>query len=352
LISSFLGLGIGLRAVSPSHIINSQLTVEKVDNLISERSVWSNTEKQSTGAQIAMEWINYHHLLYFWTVVRAGSIGRASEQLRLAPPTISSQLRSLEESFGEKLLVRSAHGVEATEIGQVVFRYADDIFSLGREMLDTIKGRPTGQPLQLVIGIADVLPKEISHALIEPALQLREQVQITCREDNQEHLLAQLAIQELDVVLSDTPVGPPAKIRAYNHQLGECGMTFFAMPELSKKYRGRFPKALHGAPILLPADNTNVRRALDQWFDAQQIRPFVVGQFEDFALLRRFGETGAGVFAAPSVLEKQFRLERRLRVLGRANDVRNRFFAISVERKLKHPAVVAICESARHELFN
>lgn len=299
-----------------------------------------------------MEWVNYHHLLYFWTVVRAGSIGRASEQLRLAPPTISAQLRSLEESLGEKLLNRSAKGVQPTEVGQVVFRFADDIFSLGREMMDTVKGRPTGQPLQVVIGVADVVPKEISHALIEPALQLREAVQITCREDNQEHLLAQLAIQELDVVLSDTPIGPPAKIKAYNHLLGECGMTFFATSALCKKYRARFPKVLEEAPLLLPADNTTIRRALDQWFESQQIRPFVVGQFEDFALLRQFGETGAGIFAAPSVLEKRFRKQGNLRFIGRTEAVRNRFYAISVERKLKHPAVVAICETARHQLFN
>lgn len=299
-----------------------------------------------------MEWINYHHLLYFWTVVQAGSIGRASQQLRLAPPTISAQLRNLEDSLGERLLTRSARGVQPTEIGQIVYRYADDIFSLGREMIDTVKGRPTGHPLQVVIGIADVVPKEISHALIAPALRLREPVQITCREDNQEHLLAELAVQELDVVLSDTPIGPPAKVRAYNHLLGECGMTFLATRELAKKYRRRFPQVLHDAPVLLPADNTNVRRALDQWFDSQQVRPVVVGQFEDFALLRRFGEAGTGIFAVPSVLEKQFRRERELRVVGRADAVRNRFYAISVERKLKHPAVVAICETARHELFN
>ncbi len=299
-----------------------------------------------------MEWINYHHLLYFWTVVRAGSIGRASEQLRLAPPTISAQIRSLEQNLGEKLLLRSARGVQTTEMGQVVYRYADDIFSLGREMLDTVRGRPTGRPLQVVIGIADVLPKEISHALIAPALQLREPVQITCREDNQEHLLAQLSIQELDVVLSDTPIGPPAKVRAYNHLLGECGTTFFATSELSRKCHRRFPEVLRELPMLLPATNTTVRRALDQWLESLQITPIVVGQFEDFALLRRFGEAGAGVFAAPSLLERQFRQERKLRVVGRADTVRNRFFAISVERKLKHPAVVAICETARHELFS
>jgi LysR family transcriptional activator of nhaA len=205
--------------------------------------------------------------------------------------------------------------------------------------------------MQLVVGIADVLPKEVSHALIAPALELPERVQITCREDNQEHLLAELAIQELDVVLSDTPIGPPAKIRGYNHQLGECGMTFFATPELARKHRRRFPEVLRDAPMLLPAGNTNVRRALDQWLDSLQIVPNVVGQFEDFALLRRFGETGAGIFAAPSVLEKQFRRDGKLRVLGSAKTVRNRFFAISVERKIKHPAVVAICETARHELF-
>jgi LysR family transcriptional activator of nhaA len=299
-----------------------------------------------------MEWINYHHLLYFWTVVRAGSIGRASEQLRLAPPTISAQLRSLEESFGERLLTRSARGVQPTEVGQVVYRYADDIFSLGREMLDTVKGRPTGRPLQVVIGIADVVPKEISHALISPALQLREPVQITCREDNHEHLLAQLAIQELDVVLSDAPISPPAKVRAYNHLLGECGMTFFATPELLKKYSRGFPKVLDDAPLLLPANNTSVRRALDQWFDSHQIRPFAVGQFEDFALLRNFGEAGAGIFAVPSVLERQVLRQHKLRLVGRAETVLNRFYAISVERKLKHPAVVAICETARHELFS
>lgn len=299
-----------------------------------------------------MEWINYHHLLYYWTVVRAGSIGRACQQLRLAPPTISAQLRTFEESLGEKLLVRSARGVQPTEVGLIVYRYADDIFSLGREMVDTVKGRPTGQPLKLVVGIADVVPKEISHALIEPALQLREPVQITCREDNQEHLLAQLAIQELDVVLSDTPIGPPAKIRAYNHLLGECGTTFFATPGLLTGHRRRFPKVLEEAPVLLPADNTNFRLALDQWFDDQEIRPRLIGQFEDFALLRRFGESGAGIFPAPSVLEKQFRKQKGLRLIGRTEAVRNRYFAISVERKLKHPAVVAICETARHSLFS
>ena len=298
-----------------------------------------------------MEWINYHHLLYFWSVVRTGSVAKASEELRLAPPTISMQIRKLEDSLGEKLLARSGRGVRPTEVGQVVFTYAEDIFALGKEMIDTVKGRPTGHPLNVIVGIADVVPKEISHALIRPALLLREQVKIMCREDNQEHLLAELAIQELDVVLSDTPIGPPTKIRAYNHLLGECGTTFFATPNLAKKYSRNFPKALNVAPLLVPADNTNMRRALDQWFDSIQVRPMVAGEFEDFALLRQFGESGMGLFAAPTVLENEFRSERKLKIIGRAESVRNRYYAISVERKLKHPAVVAICETARHELF-
>ncbi len=298
-----------------------------------------------------MEWINYHHLLYFWSVVRTGSVAKASEELRLAPPTISMQIRKLEESLGERLLARSGRGVRPTEVGQVVFTYAEDIFALGKEMVDTVKGRPTGHPLNVIVGIADVVPKEISHALIRPALLLREQVKITCREDNQEHLLAELAIQELDVVLSDTPIGPPTKIRAYNHLLGECGTTFFAAPDLARKYSRNFPNVLNVAPLLVPADNTNMRRALDQWFDSIQIRPLLAGEFEDFALLRQFGESGMGLFAAPTVLENEFRKERKLKLIGRAESVRNRYYAISVERKLKHPAVVAICETARHELF-
>ena len=298
-----------------------------------------------------MEWINYHHLLYFWAVVRTGSVAKASEELRLAPPTISMQIRKLEESLGERLLARSGRGVRPTEVGQVVFTYAEDIFALGKEMVDTVKGRPTGHPLNVIVGIADVVPKEISHALIRPALLLREQVKITCREDNQEHLLAELAIQELDVVLSETPIGAPTKIRAYNHLLGECGTTFFATPDLARKYSRNFPKVLGVAPLLVPADNTNMRRALDQWFDSIQVRPMIAGEFEDFALLRQFGESGMGLFAAPTVLENEFRKERKLKIIGRAESVRNRYYAISVERKLKHPAVVAICETARHELF-
>jgi LysR family transcriptional regulator, transcriptional activator of nhaA len=299
----------------------------------------------------SVEWLNYHHLLYFWTVVRAGSITAASRELRLAGPTISVQLRQLEESLGEKLLIRSGRSVIPTEAGRLAFRYAEEIFSTGRELRDALKGRPAGRPLRVVIGIADVLPKLIAHQIIEPALRLAQPVRVVCHEDNPEHLLAELAIQELDLVLLDAPIGPAVKVRAYNHLLGESGVSFLARPRLAERYRGNFPHSLSGAPLLLPMSNSAIRRNLDQWFDRLGIRPEVVGEFEDDGLLREFGAQGVGVFPAASVVEKQLRRHYRVERVGRTQEVRSAFYAISTERKLKHPAVIAICTAARRELF-
>lgn len=298
-----------------------------------------------------MEWLNYHHLLYFWTVVRTGSVAAASDELRLAPPTISVQIRRLEDQIGEKLLRRSGRRVVPTEMGQAVFRYADEIFSLGRELLEMVRGRPTGRPLQLIVGVVDVMPKSIAHWLIEPALRLNERVRIVCREATPEQLLAQLSVQGLDVVLSDAPIAPGVKVRAYNHLLGETGVSFLGDAKLARTHRRRFPKSLHAAPLLLPASNTAIRRGLDEWFDTLEIRPEIIGEFEDSELLWEFGKAGEGIFPAPTVLEKHLTRIHRVKVLGRTDAVRSRFYAISVERRLKHPAVVAICETARREVF-
>ena len=298
-----------------------------------------------------MEWLNYHHLLYFWTVVRTGSIALASEELRLAPPTISVQIRRLEEQLGEKLLRRSGRRLLPTEMGQAVFRYADEIFSLGRELLDMVRGRPTARPMKLVVGVVDVMPKHIAHWLIEPALRLGERVRIVCREATPEQLLAQLSVQYLDVVLSDAPIAPGVNVRAYNHLLGETSLSFLGNAPLAKKYRRRFPKSLHGAPLLLPATNTAVRRAIDQWMESADIRPDIVGEFEDSELLWEFGAAGEGIFPVPTILERHLARLHSVKVLGRTEAVRSRFYAISVERRLKHPAVVAICDAARRELF-
>ncbi len=299
-----------------------------------------------------MEWLNYHHLLYFWTVVRAGTITKACEELRLAPPTISAQLKSLENQLGEKLLTRSGRVLVPTDVGRMVYRYAGEIFSLGREMMDAVKQRPTGRPLRLVIGVDDVLPKEIAHRLIEPALRLAEPVQVVCREAGLERLVAELAIHELDVVLSDAPITPSLNVRAYSHHLGDCGVSFVGTPELARRYRRGFPKSLNGAPVLLPTNDTAIRRDLDQWLDAHEVRPVLAGEFEDFALLRVFGQAGTGVFPVPSILEHQFRKDYGIRRIGGVRNVRGHFYAISGERKLQHPAVVAIREAARQELFS
>jgi LysR family transcriptional activator of nhaA len=299
-----------------------------------------------------MEWLNYHHLLYFWMVAREGSIARACQQLRLAQPTVSGQIRALEDSLGEKLFQKSGRNLVLTDMGRVVYRYADEIFSLGRELQDTLKGRPTGHPIRLTVGIADVLPKLIAYRLLKPAFHLPEPVRIVCREGKSDQLLGQLAVHELDLVLTDSPINPTIKVRAFNHLLGECGFTFFAAPKLATRYRSRFPASLNGAPFLLPVDGTTARRLLDQWFQSAQIHPHVAGEFEDSALLKVFGQAGDGIFAAASAIEREVQRQYNVRVVGRITDVKERFYAISVERKLKHPAVIAISEVARHSLFD
>ncbi len=298
-----------------------------------------------------MEWLNYHHLLYFWTVAREGSVARACKQLHLAQPTISGQIRALENALGEKLFIRSGRSLVLTEVGRMVYRYADEIFSLGRELVDTIRDRPTGRPVRLAVGVADVLPKLIAYRLLEPALSLPEPVQVICYEGKPERLLAELSLHGIDVVLSDAPIGPSVRVRAFNHLLGESSVSFFATVSLVSAHRKRFPGSLDGAPLLLPTDNTTLRRSLDQWFDSQGIRPRVVGEFEDRALLKAFGQAGVGIFPAPTAIEKEVQRQYGVSVVGRLESVRERFYAISVERKLRHPAVVAISEAARNRLF-
>ncbi len=298
-----------------------------------------------------MQWLNYHHLLYFWVVAREGTITAACNELNLAQPTISAQLRSLERSLGEKLFTRVGRNLALTETGRVVYRYADEIFSLGRDLLDTVQGRPTGRPLRFNVGVADVLPKLVAYRLLEPALHLPEQVQLVCYEGSPSQLLARLAVYELDLVLSDSPIGPDVKVRAFNHLLGECGVSIFGTKDLAAKYRRRFPKSLDGAPFITPTANTALRRAIEHWFDSEDIRPTVLGEFEDSALLKVFGQAGVGLFAAPTVIEKEVQRQYGVKVVGRLESVRERFYAISVEKKVKHPAVLAIADEARQNLF-
>lgn len=298
-----------------------------------------------------MTWLNYHHLLYFWMAARHGSVSKAAAELRLAQPTLSGQIRALEDSLGEKLFQRVGRRLVLTDVGQAVYRYADEIFSLGREMMDMVKGHPAGRPLRLVVGIADAMPKLIAHRLIEPALHLPEPVRLVCREDQPDRLLAELAIHQLDVVLADAPAPPSVRVKAYNHLLGECGVAFFATPALAARLRRGFPGSLEGAPLLLPGENSALRRSLDQWLAAKGLRPRITGEYDDSALLKVFGQAGAGVFVAPAAIEEEVKRQFGVRVLGRTDEIRERFYAITVEKRLTNPAVVAISSAAKGDLF-
>jgi len=298
-----------------------------------------------------MRQLNYHHLLYFWMVAREGTVARAAAQLRLAQPTLSGQIHTLEGTLGEKLLERAGRGLRLTEMGRVVFRYADEIFTLGRELAESVKGRPTGRPLRLAVGVADALPKLVAYRLIEPALGLSQSVRLVVHEQSTEKLLAALALHELDVVLTDRLAPPGVSVRAFNHLLGDCGTTLFAAPKLAVNYRRRSPRALDGAPFLLPGETSTLRRALEQWFEREGIRPHIIGEFDDSTLIKVFGQAGKGIFAAPSIIEASVSRQYGVTVVRRLDTVRERFFAVSAERRLKHPAVIAITESARRELF-
>lgn len=290
--------------------------------------------------------LNYQHLLYFWSVVRTGSLTRACEELSLSAPTISAQLRTLEERLGEKLLAKSGRTLVPTEIGRVVYGYAEEIFGLGRELVDVLEQRPTRRPLHFTVGVDDVVPKEIAQRLLEPALQIKQRVRLTCREGTLDRLVADLAVHEIDLVLSDAPITPALNVRVYSHHLGTSEVGWMATTELAKALRPDFPQSLDGAPVLLPTPDTAIRRALDQWLDRHNLRPILLAEFEDYGLLREFARAGHGFAPVPAVQEEQFRREYGFARVGPASPVRADFYAISVERRIKHPAISAVVNNA------
>jgi LysR family transcriptional regulator, transcriptional activator of nhaA len=296
-----------------------------------------------------VEWLNYHHLLYFWTVARTGSIARASDELRLSQPTISNQIKTLETTLGVKLFERQGRRLALTDVGQTAMRYADEIFRTGRELQLALKGAPTGERIRLVAGVTDVIPKAVAERLLAPALKV-ERISVVCREGPAPRLLAALALHEIDVVLSDAPAAENVKVRAYSHRLGDCGVSFLAAAPLAT-LRRKFPASLDQAPFLLPADGTAMRRSLESWFEQRGLRPVITGEFDDSALMKAFGSRGLGVFAVPSVIEAEVCRQFDVQPLGRIEELRESYYAITVERRLRHPAVVAIAEAARDETF-
>ncbi len=294
-----------------------------------------------------MKWLNYNHLYYFWVVARQGGIARAAEELMVSQPTISVQLKDLETSLGHRLFERVGRGLALSESGRIAFNYANEIFSVGRDLMNALDRQPGDRPLKLAVGIVDIIPKRVVRHLLEPALNLKPAVRLICREDKADRLLADLAARRVDVVISDAPIGTGVHIQGHNHLLAECGVSFLATRALAAKYRRGFPKSLNGAPLLLPSDHTAVRQALNAWLDSKRIHPVVVGEFDDTALMMSIGQNGAGIFPFPSLVDQQAEKEFAVALVGRTDAARERFYAISVDETPRHPAVAAICAGAR-----
>jgi LysR family transcriptional activator of nhaA len=294
---------------------------------------------------------SYHHLKYFWTVVEEGTITKASQRLRLAQPTISTQLRKLEENLGVELFTRQGRRLIVTDAGRVVHRYADEILKLGKEMVDVLGDRPPDRPLRLAVGLTLVVPKLVAYELLRPALELTPGVLVECHEDKVSRLLPLLASHELDLVISDAPLGPGVAVKAYNHPLGESSTSFMAARALASGLRTGFPNSLDRAPYLMPMGGSALRRELERWFSELHVRPDIVGEFDDSALLKVFGQSGVGAFAVPTVIEEQVKRQYGVEVVGRTHEVTERFYAISAERKFKHPGVLAIVNVARTKIF-
>ena len=298
-----------------------------------------------------MRHLNYNHLHYFWTVANEGSIARASELLHITPQTISGQLKLLEEVVGEPLFQRVGRGLALTENGRLIKQYADEIFTIGAELSQVVRIRHSHASPVLTVGIVNSIPKLIAYRLLEPALSASEAVRVVCLEADLEKLLAELAIHRLDLVISDRPIPVGMSVKAYNHRLGESAISFFSIRRSAARYQRNFPGSLDGAPMLLPVNTTALRRELDDWFDRVDVRPRIVAECEDSALMKAFGEAGVGIFPAPHAIAAEVDRMYNARAIGVAGEVRENYVAISPERRLKHPAVLDIIEHARGQLL-
>lgn len=296
--------------------------------------------------------MNFKHLHYFWVAAKSGGILRAGEQLHTTPQTLSGQIKLLEERLGRALFRKSGRNLELTEAGRVALGYADQIFTLGSDLEEALKRDPGTAPvLEFKVGVADSVAKSVAYRLLEPALALDVPVRVICHEGKFPELLSQLALNRLDLVIADEPMGKKLNVRAFNHPLGKSGMSFFCAPSLKSRIEGDFPRCLHGAPMLIPGAQASVRPQLEAWLTRHQIQPRIVAEFDDGALMSAFGREGRGVFLAPTALEADTQEQYGVDLLGRSDELNDEFFAVSVERRITHPCVVAITDSARGQLF-
>jgi len=298
-----------------------------------------------------MRHLNYSHLHYFWAVAREGSIAKASQSLHLTPQTISGQLKLLDEAVGQPLFNRVGRRLVLSDMGRLVFKYADEIFSVGAELANVVRSNQMAGPTTLNVGVVNSMPKLIAERIIAPAMMADDPIRVRCHESSLEQLLLELAVHRLDIVLSDQPMPDGLGLKAYNHRLGESGMSFFAARAGASRLRAKFPQSLNDAPMLLPSQNSALRRRLDDWFESQELYPRITGEFDDSALLKAFGEAGAGIFAGPTAIEAEICRMYRMAVIGSTAEIRERYYAISPERRLSHPAIVMITDTARSSLF-
>jgi LysR family transcriptional activator of nhaA len=299
-----------------------------------------------------MEWLNYHHLFYFWLTVKTGTVTAAADSLHLARPTVAAQIKELEKSVGRKLFQKQGRGLVLTEFGQQVHQYAEEIFAIGHELREFIKTGHQGNRKRFVVGLPDVVPKHVAFELLKPALHMEDRPRTICYEGKLNHLLADLALHKLDLVISDSPAPTTLEFKVYTHKLGECGMSMLATPTLAKKYKKGFPKSLTDAPCLLPTDHTAVRRSLDIWMDDNDIFPDIVAEFEDSALLKVFGQAGEGIFPVPTAIEERVIKQFGVQLVGQIPEVLDKFYAISAEKRVHHEATQLVVKQARNKLFD
>jgi len=298
--------------------------------------------------------VNFKHLHYFWVAAKAGGIVRAGEQLHTTPQTLSGQIKLLEDRLGRRLFRKSGRQLELTDDGRVALRYADEIFGLGSELEAAMRERRRSggdQVLEFRVGIEDAVAKSVAYMLLEPALALDEPIRLICTEGRFDDLLAQLALHRMDLVIADEPLPKRLSVKAYNHALGSSAMTFFCAPALARQLQGPFPDCLNGAPMLIPGASSTVRSQFESWLTVHGLRPRVVAEFEDGALMKAFGREGRGVFISPSVVEQQTCAQYGVEIIGRSSDLIEQFYAISVERRITHPGVAAITQAARATLW-
>lgn len=299
-----------------------------------------------------LEELNFSHLLYFWTVARDGSIASACERLKLSQPTISMQIRKLEKAVGQRLFERSGRSLVLTAVGRTVYDYADEMFLLGQELLGTLRGLPGKRSGRLHVGIPTFMTKLIAYRLLEPVLHLPDPVHLICHEAELDELVLGLGKHKYDVILTDTPVHSASSVRCFDHPLGDCDIALCGTGPIAARYRDRFPQSLDGAPFLLPTVVTDIRRSLDRWFDSVPIAPRIVGEFDDSALMKEFGSGGIGVFPVPSAVLPEVMSQYNVELIGRLPKTRLRYFAVTTERKLTHPAIALIVQIAKSGLLN